>query len=306
MRQTSAKGIKLISQREANILHWYLDSSGYPTIGVGHLIKRGDPWKKGDTITMAESLALLKKDLSEVESAINHNVRVDITQNQFDALASLGFNIGTGALAHSSVVRALNAKHTKDAADDFLRWNKSAGHVVKGLVNRRRAERIQFLQPDNIVNHFVTVTAPAGALDEEPTHPIIVANEQLDTPTKVEEGTGVMDNGTFYGTPTATTVLPETPQPQIVEIPKQTPSLMSNIMAVITYLVGIGFSVGGFLQNRLEALTNKQIIVIFGFLGLAGLGMLLRHWSAERANKENIAMIKAAEDPTKNNPILTN
>ena len=68
-----------------------------------------------------------------------------ITQNMFDALVSLAYNIGTGALAGSSIIRKLKAGDKLGAANAFRLYNKSGGQVLKGLVNRREEERKIFL-----------------------------------------------------------------------------------------------------------------------------------------------------------------
>jgi hypothetical protein len=73
-------------------------------------------------------------------------VKVPLTQNQFDALVSLVYNIGQTAFSNSTLLKKLNAKDYQGAADQFLRWNKGGGKVMKGLVRRREAERALFLE----------------------------------------------------------------------------------------------------------------------------------------------------------------
>ena len=67
-------------------------------------------------------------------------VNVPLTQGQFDALVSLVFNIGAGQLQRSTLLRKLNAGDLAEAAEEFLRWNKSSGKVAEGLRRRRVAE----------------------------------------------------------------------------------------------------------------------------------------------------------------------
>ncbi|KQD16250.1 lysozyme [Acinetobacter baumannii] len=69
-----------------------------------------------------------------------------LTQNQFDALVSLAYNIGSGAFKGSTLLKLLNKGDYKGAADQFLVWNKAGGKVMKGLVRRREAERALFLK----------------------------------------------------------------------------------------------------------------------------------------------------------------
>ncbi len=88
----------------------------------------------------------LISDLAQCERAVNRLVKVTLTQNQFDALVSFVFNVGSGNLQSSTLLRKLNSGDYKGAADEFLRWNKAAGKVMNGLVARRTAEREFFLK----------------------------------------------------------------------------------------------------------------------------------------------------------------
>ena len=142
--KTSASGRAAIEQREGRRLSAYRDSRGIWTIGVGHAATGLPPVPHaGMTITEAECDALLAADLAPVETVINMAVTVPIGQNEFDALASLGFNIGVGGLRRSTVVKRLNLGDIAAAADAFMDWCKPAV-----LIARRRAERQQFLTAD--------------------------------------------------------------------------------------------------------------------------------------------------------------
>jgi lysozyme len=138
--QTSQAGVARISEREGFRLVAYPDTRGLWTIGVGHLSNDYFPVTPGLTITRKKALELLAHDLKEVENTINACVCVDLTQNQFDALASLGFNIGCAGLAHSSVIHRLNAGDYQGAAAAFMMWV----HPPE-LTNRRAGEMQQFL-----------------------------------------------------------------------------------------------------------------------------------------------------------------
>ena len=67
-----------------------------------------------------------------------------INQNQFDALVAFSYNCRFGALAKSTLLRKLNQKDYKGAANEFLKWNKAGGKVLAGLTRRREAERKLF------------------------------------------------------------------------------------------------------------------------------------------------------------------
>jgi len=144
--KTSVAGRAAISRREGNKFKAYKDSVGIWTIGVGHTSVAGSPRvEPGMTITAVESDEILSRDLAKFERAVDDAVKVELTQNQFDALVSLAFNIGGGAFAKSSVVKRLNQGDINGAANAFLFWNKAGGKVLPGLTNRRKQEREQFL-----------------------------------------------------------------------------------------------------------------------------------------------------------------
>ena len=83
-------------------------------------------------------------DLKKFESTVNSAVTVPINQNQFDALVSLSYNIGTGAFKKSTLLKKLNEEDYKGASAQFAVWNKGGGRVMQGLMNRRAVERKLF------------------------------------------------------------------------------------------------------------------------------------------------------------------
>ena len=141
--KTSASGRALIEQREGRRLSAYRDSRGIWTIGVGHAATGLPPRPcAGMTITEAECDALLAADLAPVEVVIATAVTVPVSQNEFDALASLGFNIGVGGLRKSTVVRQLNLGDINGAADAFMNWCKPAVLASRsGPLSTRRNRR---------------------------------------------------------------------------------------------------------------------------------------------------------------------
>ncbi|MHC3123230.1 lysozyme [Acinetobacter sp. GN11] len=125
----------------------YDDGVGVWTIGTGTTIyPNGFKVKKGDTCTPEQAKAYFKHDLAKFEKTVNESVTVSLTQNQFDALVSLTYNIGSGAFKNSTLLKLLNKGDLLGAADQFLVWNKAGGKVMKGLVRRREAERALFLK----------------------------------------------------------------------------------------------------------------------------------------------------------------
>lgn len=139
--KTSSVGRELVRIFEGCVLVAYRCPAGVPTIGVGHT--RGV--KMGDRCTPGQAEAWLREDLADAEAAITRLVKVPLTQEQFDALASFTFNLGARSLAESTLLLLLNKGNYKAAAEQFVRWNKSNGVALTGLVRRRAAERALFL-----------------------------------------------------------------------------------------------------------------------------------------------------------------
>lgn len=148
MKKTINKiGLKLIAQFEGCYLQAYLCPAKVWTIGIGTTIyPNGVKVKKGDKCTQEQAHEYLAHDMIEFEKTVNESVKVPLSQNQFDALVSLAYNIGSTAFKNSTLLKKLNAKDYQGAADQFLRWNKGGGKVLKGLVRRREAERALFLK----------------------------------------------------------------------------------------------------------------------------------------------------------------
>ena len=142
--KTSANGINMICGFEGLELKAYDDGVGVWTIGYGTTIINGIKVKKGDTCTIEQAKSYMAQDLKKFESAVDTSVKVTINQNQFDALVSLAYNIGTSAFKSSTLLKKLNAKDYKGAAAQFDRWNRASGKVMQGLVNRRAKERKLF------------------------------------------------------------------------------------------------------------------------------------------------------------------
>lgn len=143
--KTSAVGRAFIEQWEGLFLHTYDDGTGVLTIGYGHTTAAGHPHViPGMTITREEADQILASDLSSVEIDVNRLVKVPLNQNQFDTLVSFHFN--TGGLGRSSVLRAINSNHFSEVPSDLNMWVKGGGHVMLGLVRRRKAEGELFMK----------------------------------------------------------------------------------------------------------------------------------------------------------------
>lgn len=140
--KTSQEGLELLQDLEGTRYIGYLDSGGVPTNGVGHT---GDDVYVGQKVDQSQVLKWLAEDVQEAEDAVNTLVKVPLTQNQFDALVSLVFNIGAEAFSDSTLLRKLNAGDYAGAAKQFIRWNKDNGKTISGLTKRRILEQSVFL-----------------------------------------------------------------------------------------------------------------------------------------------------------------
>ena len=135
-RQIGAKGLALIKEFEGLELKAYLCPAKVWTIGYG---STGPHVKPGQVITEAQADALLQRDLYRFEDAVA-KAAPGATQNQFDAMVCLAFNIGIGALLKSSVLRLHRAGEYRAAAEAFGMWVKAGGRTLPGLQRRRARE----------------------------------------------------------------------------------------------------------------------------------------------------------------------
>ncbi len=131
------KGIELIQLYEQCVLEAYMPTpNDVPTIGFGHT--KGVAM--GDTCTQKEADAWFLEDIEWVEKCVNKAITEQISQNEFDALCSLCFNIGCTNFGKSTLVKQLNEGDHEGAAEQFGRWNRQAGKVLAGLTKRRAKE----------------------------------------------------------------------------------------------------------------------------------------------------------------------
>lgn len=130
-------GINLIKKFEGCVLRVYKDAIGLDTIGIGHLIKKGESFT---VLTQKEAEDLLHKDLQIFIDGLNKLIKVTLTQNQFNAIVSLSFNIGLGNIKKSTLLKKVNLNDMSGAAEQFKVWNKAGGKTLPGLIRRRTAE----------------------------------------------------------------------------------------------------------------------------------------------------------------------
>lgn len=132
------KGLDLIKKFEGFSDKEYICPAGKATIGYGHVILPSDSFPS--YLTRKEAEDLLKKDLEPRQTALNSFLKVNINQNQFDALMSLIYNIGTGNFQKSTLLKFVNDRLFDKVPDQFRRWSYVNGKISKGLANRREEE----------------------------------------------------------------------------------------------------------------------------------------------------------------------
>ena len=144
-KRTNKNGLLLIKSFEGLRLKAYRDPVGIWTIGYG--TTRGVRPDMG--ISEAEAEQFLQQDLIRFEQAIGEAVAAPVNDNQFSALVSFTYNVGSGALRSSTLLKLLNGRQDiRKTADEFPRWNRAGGRVLEGLTRRRNAERALFLGED--------------------------------------------------------------------------------------------------------------------------------------------------------------
>ena len=142
--KTSPKGIALIKEFEGLRLKAYKCPGGVWTIGYGHTAGV----KSGMVITESQAEEYLKADLIVFERYLN-GLRLALNQNQFDALVSFIYNVGTGNFSSSTLLRKVRANPQENSImDEFLRWVYSKGRVLPGLQRRRLAEMKLYFSND--------------------------------------------------------------------------------------------------------------------------------------------------------------
>ena len=114
----------------------YLCPANVWTIGYG----RTKHVKEGDIISMPQAERDLQEELIEFGDQVQSVVKVELSQNEYDALTSWTYNLGVGNLQSSTLLKKLNAGDKNSVPSEMLRWNKANGKVLNGLTRRRQAE----------------------------------------------------------------------------------------------------------------------------------------------------------------------
>lgn len=146
MRTISQIGINLIKSFEGCSLTSYKDIGGTWTIGYGSV-----PAEPRQVISQEEADARLLEDIqTKAEIPVNNLLTVDLNQNQFDAICSLCYNIGSGNFGKSSTLALINESNFDAVPAHILLWDKVNGAESAGLLRRRQAEVVLWGTPDNV------------------------------------------------------------------------------------------------------------------------------------------------------------
>jgi lysozyme len=144
------KGYLFITKHEGLSLKPYLCPAKIPTIGYGNCYypdaKRVTLLDK--EITKEYAFEIFKEVADRFGKRVNELATTKLTQNQFNALVSFAYNVGTGNFASSTLLKKVN-KNPNDLTikAEFLRWNKANGKVINGLTNRRIEEADLYFLP---------------------------------------------------------------------------------------------------------------------------------------------------------------
>jgi lysozyme len=167
-RNVNSETLDLIKRWEGCELTAYADVGGVLTIGYGSTVGV----EPGMKITKAEAERRLKRDLDGAETAVDNLVKVKLTENQFGALVSFVFNVGSGAFKASTLLKKLNAGDYAAVPAELTRWSKARVNgrmvTVAGLANRRAAEAGLWSRGERVASNTVEAKparAPMGKAD---------------------------------------------------------------------------------------------------------------------------------------------
>lgn len=133
-----SRGIELIQYFEGYSPFIYKDAVGIPTIGFGHVIKPGENFI--EPLMGDDALNLLENDVMKTAKVINPIINVPLKSGQFDALTSFSFNLGSGTLRKSTLLKYVNSGRNDQVPAQFNRYVYAGGIKLTGIVIRRKLE----------------------------------------------------------------------------------------------------------------------------------------------------------------------
>jgi len=142
-RLINQRGIEIVKQCEVLRLKSYLCPAGLWTVGYGHT----HDVHPGMMISIDTAEHLLINDLHTSAISVDGLVKVSLSDNQFSALVSFAFNVGSGAFGKSTLLRKLNAGNYDAVPAELKRWVRGGGKMLAGLVARREKESELWSRP---------------------------------------------------------------------------------------------------------------------------------------------------------------
>ena len=140
--EVNKAGRDLIKHFEGCKLKAYKCPAGVWTISWGlTFYPDGPKVKEGDVITQQQAEDYFNAIVDDFAKGVDVLVKSNVTENNFAALVSFTFNVGTGNLRRSTLLKKVNA-NPKDPSirAEFMKWTRANNVVLKGLVRRREAE----------------------------------------------------------------------------------------------------------------------------------------------------------------------
>lgn len=148
MARVPDEAVELAKRFEGLRLTAYHCPAGYPTIGYGHKLsdEKNDDLGRYAPLTEAEADQLLRDDLAAFSERLDDLVEVQLSDRRWAALLDFIYNLGTGAFKTSRLRKVVNGGADHLAPDEFRRWVFADGRRLPGLVARREAEALLWLQ----------------------------------------------------------------------------------------------------------------------------------------------------------------
>ena len=145
--KTNAAALDIITTFEGFSSAPYQCPAGVWTIGHGstRCPDRSRVTQDTPPLTREEALTWVRHELARTEYDVARLVRIPLTENQFGALVSFTYNVGSGNLNASTLRQTLNRGDVEGALLEFPKWRRAGGKILLGLVRRREAEKQLFV-----------------------------------------------------------------------------------------------------------------------------------------------------------------
>ena len=140
MRHVNEAGFELIKRFEGLSLKTYYCPANIPSVGYGHALNKHEMQKFKNGITEAQALELLQEDIRKAELAVSLFIKAPLTDNQYSAVTSFTYNVGSAALQRSTLRAVINRSEHELVPTELMRWVYAGYRKLSGLVLRRVAE----------------------------------------------------------------------------------------------------------------------------------------------------------------------